>query len=127
MIRGSALFAAVALLASAAPAVSQPAGNPVVLSSVGPSAQQYPAGREIPANTRIVLRPGDIVTVVRGQFARVFRGPGSFVASDFVTRPRSPSFGIRPPPAPHTGSATPDADGPLSRFIICPMDSRCPR
>lgn len=125
MIRGSALLAAAAV-ACIAPAVAQPAGHPVVLTATGPSARDFPAGRQFPPDARITLRPGDVVTLVRGQFARVFRGPGTFVAGDFATRPRAPNYAFRPR-TPQTGSATPDADGPLSRFIICPMDNRCPR
>jgi hypothetical protein len=68
--------AGLAVAVLAAPQVAQ-AG--VVVSSSGPSASQYPVGRQIGANDRIVLRDGDTLTVLQNGGTRVFRGAGTYV------------------------------------------------
>lgn len=70
--------AGVAVAVLAAPQVAQ-AG--VVVSSSGPSAGQYPVGRHIGTNDRIVLRDGDTLTVLQNGGTRVFRGAGTYVLS----------------------------------------------
>lgn len=70
------LAAAAAALALVAPAAAL-AG--VVVSSSGPSAAQYPVGRQIADNDRIVLRAGDTLTVLQNGGTRVLRGPGTVV------------------------------------------------
>jgi hypothetical protein len=54
------------------------AANVLIVRSTGPSARAYPAGRSLPDNARIVLRPGDTVVILAGGGTRTFRGPGSF-------------------------------------------------
>lgn len=68
--------AGLAVAVLAAPVVAQ-AG--VVVSSSGPSASQYPVGRQIGTNDRIVLRDGDTLTVLQNGGTRVFRGAGTYV------------------------------------------------
>ncbi|WP_160773452.1 hypothetical protein [Alteraurantiacibacter buctensis] len=69
---------AMAVAVLAAPQVAQ-AG--VVVSSSGPSAGNYPVGRQIGTNDRIVLRDGDTLTVLQNGGTRVFRGAGTYVLS----------------------------------------------
>lgn len=68
--------AALAVAAVVAPAAAI-AG--VVVSSSGPSAAQYPVGRQIGNTDRITLREGDTLTVLQNGGTRVLRGAGTFV------------------------------------------------
>ena len=52
----------------------------LVVRSTGPSAKSYPPGRRLPESARIVLRPGDQLTVLDGRGTRLIRGPGAFTA-----------------------------------------------
>lgn len=52
----------------------------VVVSSSGPSARSYPAGRSLAAGSRITLVAGDSLTVLDSRGTRTLRGPGSFGA-----------------------------------------------
>ena len=47
----------------------------VVISASGPSARSYPAGRSLAAGSRIVLAPGDTLTVLDSRGTRTLRGP----------------------------------------------------
>lgn len=64
-----------ALLVTSATAT---AANVLVVRSSGPSAAAYKAGRSLPDNARITLRPGDTVVVLTSGGTRTFRGPGTF-------------------------------------------------
>jgi hypothetical protein len=55
--------------------------NVVVVKSLGPSAKAYPPGKTIPANAKITLQGGDVVTVLGPSAAKTLRGPGDFDAS----------------------------------------------
>lgn len=61
-------------LAGAALAASAQAG--VVVSSSGPSAGQFPAGKKLDDNSSITLRAGDTVTVLTSGGTRVIKGAG---------------------------------------------------
>jgi hypothetical protein len=50
----------------------------VVVAASGPSASNYPVGKKIGDNERIVLRAGDTLTVLDGNGTRVLRGAGTF-------------------------------------------------
>ena len=63
-----------AALAGAALAASAQAG--VVVSSSGPSAGQFPAGKKLDDNSSITLRAGDTVTVLTSGGTRVIKGAG---------------------------------------------------
>ena len=52
--------------------------NVVVVKSLGPSAKAYPVGKTIPANAKITLQGGDVVTVLGPSAAKTLRGPGNF-------------------------------------------------
>jgi hypothetical protein len=55
-------------------------GDILVVRSTGPSAKGFPAGKRLPENARISLRPGDQLIVLDGRGTRVIRGPGTFTA-----------------------------------------------
>lgn len=50
----------------------------VVVKSLGPSAKAYPPGKTLPAEAKIKLQGGDIVTILGPGSAQTLRGPGSF-------------------------------------------------
>lgn len=49
----------------------------VVVSSSGPSASQFPAGKKLDDSSRITLKAGDKVTVLTANGTRVISGPGT--------------------------------------------------
>lgn len=51
---------------------------PLVVRSLGPSAKAWPPGRAVGENSPIVLKAGDVVTVLAPSGARTLRGPGTF-------------------------------------------------
>lgn len=75
-------FARTALRAAATAAVlAAPAAlmaTPLVVRSAGPSAKSYPPGRAVGENTPVILKAGDVVTVLAPSGARTLRGPGTF-------------------------------------------------
>ncbi|MEA3009919.1 MAG: hypothetical protein QOJ91_1611 [Sphingomonadales bacterium] len=98
-----ATAAAAALLA--APAVLS--ATPLVVRSAGPSAKAYPPGRAVGENVPVVLKAGDVVTVLAPSGARILRGPGTFKvaggggAPAFNARSRfSAMRGAEVPPSP---------------------------
>ena len=101
----NALRAAAAAAMLAAPAAL--AATPLVVRSLGPSAKAYPPGRAVGENTPLVLKAGDVVTVLAPSGARTLRGPGTFKvaggssAAPFNPRSRfSAMRGPEVPPAP---------------------------
>ena len=66
----------------------------MVVRSVGPSAAQYPAGKKLPANTRVVLKASDKVTVLDKAGTRVLSGPGTFTLDGTVKRDQTQSTQI---------------------------------
>ncbi|HEX8240315.1 MAG TPA: hypothetical protein VF574_11305 [Allosphingosinicella sp.] len=95
--------AVAALLAAPAAAMA----TPLVVRSAGPSAKSYPPGRAVGENVPVVLKAGDVVTVLAPSGARTLRGPGTFkvagggTAPAFNTRSRfSAMRGPEVPPAP---------------------------
>src|ERR1044072_2243878 len=72
MLWGAALVIALSSTAAVA--------NVVVVKSLGPSAKAYPPGQTIPANAKITLQGGDVVTVLGPSAAKTLRGPGNFDA-----------------------------------------------
>jgi hypothetical protein len=101
-LRISIAAAAAAMLAPAAIAAT-----PLVVRSLGPSAKAYPPGRAVGENVPLVLKAGDVVTVLAPSGARTLRGPGTFkvaggsAAAPFNPRSRfSAMRGTEVPPAP---------------------------
>ncbi|HEX9946395.1 MAG TPA: hypothetical protein VGA98_02540 [Allosphingosinicella sp.] len=96
--------------AAAAAMLAAPAAlcaAPLVVRSAGPSAKAWPPGRAVGENTLVVLKAGDVVTVLASSGARTLRGPGTFKvaaggsAPAFNARSRfSAMRGPEVPPAP---------------------------
>lgn len=79
--------AALAVLGTASVAAAQS----VVLRATGPSSKTYPAGKKLAANSEIVLKSGDVVTVLDKAGTRVLRGPGKIKLDGAVVRDRTGS------------------------------------
>ncbi|HEX8572760.1 MAG TPA: hypothetical protein VF759_08410 [Allosphingosinicella sp.] len=76
--------------AAAAAMIAAPAGllaAPLVVRSLGPSAKAYPPGRAVGENSPIILKAGDVVTVLAPSGARTLRGPGTFKVASGGTAP----------------------------------------
>ena len=54
--------------------------NVVVVKSIGPSAKSYPPGKTLPESAKILLKSGDVVTIIGPGSVKTLRGPGSFDA-----------------------------------------------
>jgi hypothetical protein len=81
--------------------------TPLVVRSLGPSAKAYPPGRAVGENVPLVLKAGDVITVLAPSGARTLRGPGTFKvaggggATAFNPRARFGAMrGTETPPAP---------------------------
>ena len=61
--------------------------TPLVVRSAGPSAKSYPPGRAVGENMPVVLKAGDVVTVLAPSGARTLRGPGTFKVAGGGTAP----------------------------------------
>ena len=86
------ILAGTALAASAMLLVPVAAQAGVVVSSSGPSAGQFPVGRQIGASQTITLRDGDTVTILDNGGTRVFRGAGSHTLSVASAASRNRAF-----------------------------------
>jgi hypothetical protein len=99
-----ALIGAAAAAILAAPAALF--ATPLVVRSQGPSAKTFPPGRTVGENVPLVLKAGDVVTVLAPSGARTLRGPGTFKvaggsAPAFNPRSRFGAMrGAEVPPAP---------------------------
>ncbi len=98
-LAGVALFGATFGLASAASAG-------VVVKSTGPSAGEYPVGRQVADNTTITLQAGDKITVLTDSGTSVLQGPGDFQVGAGATRTRTrfSSLSRRSVSRPRTGA-----------------------
>jgi len=68
-----------AALALGAAGAADAAG--LIVRSIGPSAKAYPAGKSIPDNGSVSLKPGDVVTVLVAASTKTLRGPGTFTVA----------------------------------------------
>jgi hypothetical protein len=59
----------------------------LVVRSVGPSAKNYPLGKRLPDNARIILQANDQLTLLDGRGTRELRGPGAFTAASASSAP----------------------------------------
>ena len=50
----------------------------LIVRSTGPSATTYKAGKALPDDAKVALKPGDTLTVLASDSTRTFRGPGTF-------------------------------------------------
>ncbi|MFN3475694.1 MAG: hypothetical protein ACK4ZW_16765 [Blastomonas sp.] len=93
--RALALGAAISLGFAASTVASTAAmAQSMVVRSAGPSAAQYPAGKKLPANTKVVLKASDRVTVLDKAGTRVLTGPGTFTLDGTVNRDQTQSTQI---------------------------------
>src|SRR5262245_7287326 len=69
------------------------AAQTIVVSSSGPSARTYPAGKTLAAGSRIVLAAGDTLTVLDSRGTRVLRGPLT-LAAEAAAATTNPSFAM---------------------------------
>lgn len=96
----------VSIGAAAAAMLAMPAAlsaTPLVVRSQGPSSKTFPPGRAVGENMPLVLKAGDVVTVLAASGARTLRGPGTFkVASGNAPafNPRSRFGAMRGPEVP---------------------------
>ncbi|WP_299193570.1 hypothetical protein [uncultured Erythrobacter sp.] len=76
-------------LVGAVLAVPGAASAGVVVKSSGPSAGEYPVGRQVADEASITLRAGDKITVLTDDGTRVMQGPGTFRVGEGATRTRA--------------------------------------
>lgn len=69
------------------------AAQTIVVSSSGPSARSYPAGKTLAAGSRIVLAAGDTLTVLDSRGTRTLRGPVT-VSAEASAAAANPSFAM---------------------------------
>ena len=84
-------FATIAIAAGVAATTAQ-AG--VVVSASGPSAKTYPVGRKLADTDRIVLQPGDSITVLDQRGTRVLRGAGTYTLAQQSGPSKSGTFAV---------------------------------
>ncbi|WP_416832240.1 MAG: hypothetical protein ACMUJI_05155 [Erythrobacter sp.] len=81
--------AGLALAAAALAVVPSAAQAGVVVKSSGPSAGDYPVGRQVADSATITLRAGDRITVLTDDGTKVMQGPGTFTVGEGATRTRA--------------------------------------
>lgn len=81
-------LAAFALILGAAAVAPAALAQAVVVRSTGPSAASYPKGKQLAAGSKVVLKDGDVVTVLDKAGSRVLRGAGTFAMDSRVLRDR---------------------------------------
>lgn len=119
-LRASIGAAAAAMLA--APLLA----TPLVVRSLGPSAKAYPPGRAVGENSPLVLKAGDVVTVLAPSGARTLRGPGTFKVAGGGT---APAFNPRARFGAMRGPESPPAPGLFDVDVsrsgnVCLADSK---
>jgi hypothetical protein len=62
-------------------AASQAMAGSMVVRSSGPSAKAYPTGKALPSDSKLSLKPGDMITVLDSGGTRVLKGPGVVAVS----------------------------------------------
>lgn len=50
----------------------------IVVRSSGPSAKSFPPGKSLADNSKLLLKSGDILTILDGRGTRILKGPGNF-------------------------------------------------
>lgn len=85
-------LAGMALGAACLSLTPQVAEAGVVVSSSGPSAGQFPVGRQIDDSERFSLQDGDTLTVLNDGGTRVFRGSGTYMLSQSSGSSRNRAF-----------------------------------
>lgn len=120
------LLAVAALAAAFIPLAAAQAG--VVVASSGPSAKTYPVGKKLAPADKVVLQPGDTLTVLDEKGTRVFRGPATVSLAASATADRSSAFALltrqRSAQRVRTGAVRDSLVGPVSRPNLWYVDVR---
>jgi len=66
----------------------------IVVSSSGPSAGEFPKGRQLDDDTRITLQSGDRITILDERGTRVLRGSGTFTIGNTSAPSQNGKFSI---------------------------------
>jgi len=66
----------------------------VVVAASGPSASSFFIGRQVGASERVVLKAGDVITVLDGAGTRVLRGAGTFTLTQAGPAVRRSAFAV---------------------------------
>lgn len=117
MFSPAARMMAVGLALAACIMTPEPASAGVVVAASGPSANEFPVGRKIGDNERIVLRAGDTLTVLDGRGTRVLRGAGTFSLNRKTGTSKASTFAVlterRSARRMRTGAVRGEGDGPV--------------
>lgn len=120
------LLALVAIAAAALPLASAQAG--VVVAASGPSAKTYPVGKKVGPADKLVLRAGDIITVLDEKGTRVLKGPGTVSLATKAAADRSGTFALltrqRSAQRVRTGAVRDSLSGPVTRPNLWYVDVR---
>jgi len=120
------LAAIAALVAATLPLAQAQAG--VVVASSGPSAKTYPVGKKLGAADRVVLQPGDTLTVLDEKGTRVLKGPGTISLATRTGADRSGAFALltrqRSAQRVRTGAVRSDGGGEVTRPNLWYVDVR---
>jgi hypothetical protein len=113
MTAALAAGAALAMMPAAALATG------VVVATSGPSAGKYPVGRKIADDERVVLAPGDTLTVLDGKGTRILKGAGTYTLSQQAGASKTGAFALltreRAAQRMRTGAVRGEPGGPVTR------------
>lgn len=108
---------AVGAVLALAPAAASATG--IVVATSGPSAAKYPVGHKLGDDERIVLVPGDTLTVLDAKGTRVFKGAGTYQLSAQEGPSKSGAFALltreRSAQRMRTGAVRGAPGGPVTR------------
>lgn len=63
----------------------------LVVRATGPSASSYPPGKKLPDNSKIMLKPRDVITLLDDRGTRTLTGPGIFPTTTTATSSKATS------------------------------------
>ena len=99
----------------------------VVVATSGPSAGKYPVGHKVADDERIVLVPGDTLTVLDAKGTRVFKGAGTYQLSAEAGPSKSSAFALltreRSAQRMRTGAVRGETGGPITRPNLWYVDT----
>lgn len=115
------------LLAAAVMTIAAPAAMAgTVVAVTGPSANEYPVGKQISDTQRISLQQGDRLTVLDTAGTRVLSGPGTFILAQQGRQSRNRAFGAltqqRQATRARTGATRGEDSAPVSRPVLWYVD-----
>lgn len=88
-VKMKARLGALALAGAVFATLPAAASAGVVVRSSGPSAGDYPVGRQVADSATVTLRAGDRITILTDNGTRVIQGPGTFRVGEGATRTRT--------------------------------------